>query len=65
MLLLRRYTGESQKRKLQHYKRRQPETSVLYQIVYHSHDELEYAWESRFQHLYGCLRDEVPRTLAE
>jgi hypothetical protein len=63
--MLRRYTWESQKKKLQHYKRRQPETSVLYQIVYHSHEELEYLWESRFQHQYGCLRDEVPKTLTE
>jgi len=63
--MLRRYTWESQKRKLLHYRRRQPEASVLYQLVYHSHDELEYAWESRFQHRYGCLRDEVPKTLKE
>jgi Transposase zinc-binding domain/Putative transposase len=61
--MLRRYTWESQKQKLQHYKRRQPETSVLYQIVYHSRDDLEYQWESRFQHEYGVLRDEVSKTL--
>ena len=65
--MLRRYgcTWESQKQKLQHYKRRQPETSVLYQIVYHSRDDLEYQWESRFQHEYGVLRDEVTKTLDE
>ena len=63
--MLRRYTWESQKQKLQHYKRRQPETSVLYQIVYHSRDDLEYQWESRFQHEFGVLRDEVTKTLDE
>jgi hypothetical protein len=63
--MLRRYTWESQKQKLQHYKRRQPETSVLYQIVYHSRDDLEYQWESRFQHEYGVFRDEVTKTLDE
>jgi hypothetical protein len=63
--MLTRYTWDSQKKKLQHYKRRKPETSPLYQIVYHSHEELQYVWESRFQHQYGCLRDEVTKTLAE
>ena len=63
--MLRRYTWESQKQKLQHYKRRQPETSVLYQLVYHSRDDLEYQWESRFQHQYGVLRDEVTKTFDE
>jgi hypothetical protein len=57
--MLRRYTWESQKKKLQHYKRRQPETSVLYQIVYHGHEELQHVWEPRFQHQYGCLLDDV------
>ena len=47
--MLRRYTWESQKKKLQHYKRRQPETSVLYQIVYHGHEELQHVWEPGFQ----------------
>ena len=63
--MLRRYTWESQKKKLQHYKRRQPEASLLYQIVFHSHDELQYVWESRFQHEYGYLRDEVTKTFNE
>jgi hypothetical protein len=63
--MLRRYTWESQKQKLQHYKRRQPETSVLYQIVYYSRDDLEYQWESRFQREFGVLRDEVTKTLDE
>ena len=63
--MLTRYTWESQKRRLQHYRQRKPETSPLYQIVFHSHEELQYVWESRFQHQYGCLRDEVTKTLAE
>ena len=62
--MLRRYTWESQKKKLQHYKRRQLETSVLYQIVYHGHEELQHVWEPQFQHQYGCLRDEVKLTTA-
>jgi hypothetical protein len=63
--MLRRCTWESQKKKLQHYKRRQPETSSLCQIVYHSHQELEHVWEYRFQHQHGYLRDEVTKTLRE
>jgi hypothetical protein len=63
--MLRRYTWEKAKEKLQHYRRRTPEASTLYQIVYHSHDDLEFQWESRFQHQYGCLRDEVRKTLDE
>jgi hypothetical protein len=63
--MLRRYTWEKAKEKLQHYRRRSPEASTLYQIVYHSHDDLEFQWESRFQHQYGCLRDEVRKTLDE
>jgi hypothetical protein len=46
--MLRRYTWESHKKKLQHYTRRQPETSVLYQIVYHGHEELQHVWQGDF-----------------
>jgi hypothetical protein len=63
--MLRRYTWEKTKAKLQHYRRRTPEASVLYQIVYHSRDDLQFQWESRFQHHYGCLRDEVLKTFDE
>jgi len=38
--MLRRYTWEKAKEKLQHYRRRAPEASPLYQIVYHSRDDL-------------------------
>ena len=63
--VLRRYRWEKAKEKLQHYRRRQPGTSTLYQIVYHSRDDLVYQWEPRFQHQYGVLRDEVTKTLDE
>ena len=63
--MLRRYTWETAKEKLQHYRRRTPEASVLYQIVHHSRDDLQFQWEYRFQHQYGCLRDEVLKTLDE
>jgi hypothetical protein len=63
--MLRRYTWEKAKEKLLHYRRRSPETSPLYQIVYHSRDDLSVQWEHRFQHQYGCLRDEVLKTLDE
>jgi hypothetical protein len=63
--MLRRYTWEKAKEKLLHYRRRSPETSPLYQIVYHSRDDLSVQWELRFQHQYGCLRDEVVKTFDE
>lgn len=54
---------ESEKKQLAHYRRRSPEESVLYRIVTHARDELSWSWESRFQHHYGVLRDEVIKTL--
>ena len=51
--MLRRYTWEKAKAKLQHYRRRSPEAAPLYQIVYHSRDDLQFQWEARFQHQYG------------
>jgi hypothetical protein len=63
--MLRRYTWDKAKQKLQHYRRRTPEASVLYQLVYHSRDDLQFQWEERFQHQYGCLRDEVIKTFDE
>ena len=50
---------ESCKDKLQHYQRRKPEQSVLYQLVFHGRDELPRVWSERFQQTYGVLRDEV------
>jgi hypothetical protein len=63
--MLRRYTWEKAKEKLQHYRRRTPEVSELYQIVYHSRADLSVQWEMRFQHHYGCLRDEVLKAFDE
>ena len=48
--------------KLRHYRRRTPETSALYQIVYHLGGSLSRVWEERFQGTYGAFRDEVSRT---
>ena len=63
--MLRRYSWEKAKGRLQHYRIRTPEASVLYQIVFHSRDDLSVQWETRFQHQYGCLRDEVLKTYEE
>jgi hypothetical protein len=60
-----RYRWEAVKDKLQHYNRREPETSVLYQAVYHGHEALKVAWEERFQRKYGVLREEVNTSLEE
>ena len=65
LCMLRSYTWEAQKQKLQHYRRRTPETSGLYQIVFHGHEELQQTWEARFQHRYGYLRQEVCKTFTE
>ena len=48
--MLRRYIWEKAKEKLRHYRRRTQEASGLYQIVYHSRDDLQFQWQSRFQH---------------
>ena len=57
--MLRQYTWDKAKQKLQHYQRRQPEKSELYRIVSHSRERLPLVWEERFQETYGVLRDEV------
>lgn len=57
--MLRRYTWEKVREKCQHYRRRRPELSALYQVVHQSRQELEYCWEERFQAEYGVLRSEV------
>lgn len=53
---------ESAKEKLQHYRRRQPETTELYRCVYHGRERLPLVWEERFRSTYGVLRDEVLET---
>jgi hypothetical protein len=56
---------ERAKAKLQHYRRRQPEDTPLYRIVYHGRDELPRVWEERFEPTYGALRAEVLETFDE
>jgi hypothetical protein len=63
--MLRRYRWERTKGKLQHYRRRTPEATVLYQLVYHCRDDLQFQWEERFQHRYGSSRNEVLKTYDE
>ena len=63
--MLECHRWEKARGQTQHYKRRQPESSVLYQLVYHARDDLERAWEERFQPTYGVLRDEVLTTFDE
>lgn len=63
--MLRRYTWKKVKAECQPYRRRRPEKSTLYQVVYHNREELEYGWEERYQHQYGVLRDSVLKALDE
>lgn len=63
MLQCRRW--ESTKNSLQHYRRRTPEQTQLYRLVYRRRDELPRVWEDRFRATYGVLRDEVLSTLDE
>ena len=63
--MLTSYNWEKSRAKLQHYKRRSPEKSSLYRLVYNEHERLEQSWEERFQPEYGVLRDEVTQTLEE
>ena len=46
----------------QWYKRREPEKSELYRLVYFGRDELLRVWEERYQARYGVLRGEVLKT---
>ena len=63
--MLRRYTWDKVKDKCQHYKRRKPDQSELYRLVYHCRDKLEFLWEEHYQRTYGALRDEVFKALDE
>ena len=63
--MYRREKWEQSRAELQHYKRRQPERSVLYKLVYNLRDELPLVWEERFQAQYGVLRDEVLKAFDE
>ena len=57
MLQCRRW--ESTKNSLQHYRRRTPEQTQVYRVVYHKREELPRGWEERFLETCGVLRDEV------
>ena len=59
----RQNTWASEKAVVQHYRRRSPERSELYRVVYHARDELERVWEPRFQAEYGGFRRAVGQTL--
>jgi hypothetical protein len=63
--MLQRRRWERTRDALQHYRRRAPEQTPLYRIVYHGRDELPRVWEERFQATYGVLRDEVLTTFDE
>ena len=52
-------TWEQSRRKLIGYARRTPEETVLYRIIYHHRQDLEYQWEELFQSNYGALRREA------
>ena len=41
------------------YTARRPERTVLYRVIYHYRQALEYLWEEQFQPRYGALRREV------
>jgi hypothetical protein len=62
-VMLRRLIWNSVKDHCQYYRRRVPERSELYRLVYHQRDKLELLWEERFQPRYGVLRDEVRKAL--
>ena len=49
--------------KVEHYRRRLPEETALYRLVYHYRDEFEYSWDERFAERYGFLRKEVLEAL--
>lgn len=50
------------KHEQQWYKRREPEKSELYRLVYFGRDELPRVWQERYQQRYGVLRAEVTKT---
>ena len=47
------------------YRRREPERTELYRIIYQERDNLERFWEEHFQSQFGVLRDCVKKTLDE
>jgi hypothetical protein len=63
--MLRLQTWDKARAECQHYRRRTPEKTELYRIVYHGREELPRVWDERFQSKYGVLRDEVLKTFDE
>jgi len=61
--MLRRSNWEKVKEKCQHYRRRRPASSGLYQVVNQFKEELEQSWEIKYQPEYGYLREEVSQVL--
>lgn len=49
----------SKRNQLKRYRRRRPEETVLYLIIYHYRDELDRRWDELFLEQYGSLRREV------
>ena len=54
---------ERKREELTFYRRRTPEKTPLYRIVYRERDNLPRLWEECFQQKYGVLRNEVLETL--
>lgn len=52
-------TWENSRKRYCSYARRRPEETLLYRVVFHYAQELQYRWEELFQERYGALRDEV------
>lgn len=50
---------EQSRRKHLGYARRVPEQTVLYRVIYHHRQALEYLWEDQFQQRFGALRHAV------
>ena len=50
---------QSSRAQLSSYRRRQPDETALYRLVYHYREEFEYRWEELFAERFGALRPEV------
>lgn len=62
---MRYYRWERARGEIKHYRRREPERSALYQLVFNTRDTLPLVWEERFQPVYGVLRDEALKAFDE
>lgn len=41
------------------YRRRKPEKTGLYRLIYHYHEQLEWVWDEQFRKEHGVMRDEA------